>query len=251
MGSKILLALLLSGLFVSAALAQEPEPAPAVVKPLPELRSPRATVHTFLRAMRDKETELAISCLDLGKLTKEATATSGLNVVYQLHVVIKRLTKITLDDEWPRKELPDENEDSTQFSLEGITGSLPKAADLILRRNKDDANWRFSQATCDGIATLYNALEQASEPTTAQQISIAEEIEEIEKPFAIRLRDLFPNFLLNKTFLLPDYQWICLLTLIFFGLAADILTRWFLSLISSRWLENYIEEEERHLVLGH
>ncbi len=239
-----LLGLILACLALATTSAQETEtpPAKAAVTPLPELRSPRTTLHTFLRAMRDEETELAISCLDLGKLTKEAIATSGPNVVYQLHVVIRRLTKISLDDQWLWKNLSDQNDYEKPFSLEEISGALPDAAALEIRRNKDDANWRFSQETCERIETLYNELEQAPEPTT-QQSDFAEE-EEIKQPFTIRLRNSFPVFLRHKTFLLPDYQWLCLLTLIFFGLAADALTRRFFSLVSSHWLDDYVEEEE-------
>jgi len=241
----IFLGLLLAGLPLATTCAQETAPLPvqATRAPLPELRSPRATLRTFLRAMRDQETELAISCLDLGKLTKEATATSGPNVAYQLYMVIQRLTKISLEDDWLWKELPDENDFEAPFRLDAITGARPEAADLVLRRSKADANWRFNQATCEGIETLYNALQQAPEPAT-QQANTTAETEQIEKPFAIRLRSAFPDFLLNKTFLLPDYQWLCMLTLIFVGLTADTLTRWLLSLVSSRRLENYIEEEE-------
>jgi len=240
---KIFLALLLFCHPLAAACAQEIETAPSAITPLPELQSPRTTLRTFLRAMRDQETELAVSCLDLGNLTKEATATGGPNVAYQLHVVMKRLTKISLEDKFLWHELPDENNFEEPFRLDQLSGSQPEAADLILWRNKTDANWRFSRDTCEGIEALYNVLEKTPEPIT-QQTYATKETEEIEKPFAIRLRGIFPDFLRNKTFLLPDYQWVCLLTLIFFGLAADALTRWFLSLVSSRWLEDYIEEEE-------
>jgi len=237
---KIFLILLLSCCPLAAAIAQESEAPSSAVTPRSELQSPRATLRTFLRAMRDQETALAISCLDLGNLTQEATATSGPNVVYQLHVVINRLTKISLDDEWLLQDLPDRNDYGKPFPLDEISGALPDAKALVLRRNQADANWRFSQETCHGIETLYNALEQTPEPIAEQ----ADFAEEIQQPFTIQLRNVFPVFLRNKTFLLPDYQWICLLTLIFIGLAADALTRWFLSLVSSRWLENYIEEEE-------
>ncbi len=237
-----LLGLIWTCLPLATTCAQESSPpqSTAVVTPLPELHSPRATLQTFLRAMRDKETELAVSCLDLGKLTKEATATSGPNVAYQLHVVIKRLTKISLEDKWLWGDLSDLNDYEKPFRLDEISGAQSDASALVIRRNKDDANWRFDRETCEGIEALYNELEQASEPTT----QLVDPAEEIEKPFAIRLRDAFPDFLLHKTFLLPDYQWLCLLTLIFFGLAADALTRRFLSLISSRWLDAYVEEEE-------
>ena len=240
-----LLALILACLSQVSTVAQETEapPAKAAITPLPELNSPRATLSTFLRAMRDKETELAISCLDLGNLTTEAIATSGPNVAYQLHVAIKRLAKISPDDGGKFLSLPEKNDYEKPFSLDAILGAKPEASALELRRNKKDANWRFSQETCEGVEALYNELEKtAPEPTTL--LAKITEDEAIEKPFAIRLRDAFPDFLHHKTFLLPDYQWLCLLTLIFFGLAADMLTRWLFSQVSSRWFDNYVEDEE-------
>ncbi|NOY41467.1 MAG: mechanosensitive ion channel [Planctomycetes bacterium] len=241
---SIFLGLILISLPLATSGAQEPEAvsvaSPAAVTPLPELRSPRATLHTFLRAMRDNETALAVSCLDLGRLTKEAAATSGPNVAYQLHVVIQRLTSLSLDDKWLWESLPDENDHPAPFDLDSLPGALPEAAELILRRNKDDSNWRFSEETSMGIEALYNALEQAPAAPTQQ----ADLVEEIDQPFAIRLRNAFPVSFRNKTFILPNYQWLCLLSLIFVGLAADVFIRWLLALISSRWLENYVEEEE-------
>ena len=238
------LSILLACLPLTAGRAQEPEAsqpaAPAAITPLPELKSPRATLQTFLRAMRDNETDLAVSCLDLGKLTKEAAATSGPNVAYQLHMVLQQLTKISLDDPWLWDDVPDENDYPEPFSLSSIRSAKSRASKLVIRRNNDDANWHFSEETCANIETLYNELEQS--PTQLDESESSADT--IDQPFAIRLRNAFPVFLRNVTLLLPDYQWICLLALIFVGLAADGLTRWLLSLISSHWLDEYVEDEE-------
>ena len=243
MRSIILSLSLLAHLFHAAA-AQQPEPtAPAptsAVTAKSELNSPNATLHTFLRAMRDQETELALSCLDLGKLTKEAAATSGPNVAYQLHVAIQRLTNLSLDEKWLWDDIPDATEIADPFSLGSLLGSHPEANAIELRRSNEDGNWRFSQETCAGVEAIYSKLEQLP----SEEIDQSADDQQIEQPFAIRLRNLFPVGLRNKTLLLPDYQWICLLSLIFVGLAADGLTRWLLSAISSRWLESYVEEEE-------
>lgn len=215
-------------------------PAAVAVTPLPELRSPKATLHSFLRAMRDEETELANSCLDLGRLTKEAASTSGPNVAYQLHALIKRLTRLSLENKNIWEGIPDENELTDPFSLDQIAGADEKARELVLRRNKEDGNWRFSPETCEQVEVFYNALEQLpTQATPADQVE-----EEIVQPVSIRIRELFPVFLRRKTLGIPDYQWICLLALIFVGLAADVATRWLLALTSSRWLANYVEGEE-------
>lgn len=233
--------LIFLGLIFTVAHGQAPEtPAPLTPVALPELRSPRATLQTFLRAMRDQETELAVSCLDLGALTSEAKATGGPNVAYQLHVVIKRLTGASLDDKQLWQAVPDENDDPDPFRLDSLTAAQPQAKSLVIRRSKNDSNWRFSEATCADIEAIYNQLEQAPELIEP----LADDGEKIEQPFTIRLRNAFPVFLRNKTLLLPDYQWLCLLALIFIGLAADALTRWLLAVISSHWLGTYVEEEE-------
>jgi len=241
-----LLRLLLICLPATTLLAQEKQapqatvPAAVVVTPLPELRTPKATLRSFLRAMRDEETDLATSCLDLGRLTKEATAISGPNVAYQLHVLIKRLTDLTLENERAWERIPDENELTEPFSLNQIAGADEKAGELVLRRSNEDGNWRFSQETCEKVESLYNTLEQ--QPTQLEPADNVEE--EIAQPVSIRIRELFPVFLRQKTLIIPNYQWICLLALIFIGLAADVATRGLLALISSRWLDNYVEEEK-------
>ncbi|MGI9428779.1 MAG: mechanosensitive ion channel family protein [Bythopirellula sp.] len=241
-----MLRLLLICLPTTTLLAQETQPpqanvpAAVIVTPLPELRSPKATLRSFLRAMRDQETELAASCLDLGRLTKEAAANSGPNVAYQLHVLIKRLTDLSLENERVWEGIPDENELTDPFSLNQIAGAKEKAGELVLRRNNEDGNWRFGPETCSKVELLYNTLEQLR--TQLEPVDNVEE--EIDQPISIRIRELFPVFLRQKTLIIPDYQWICLLALIFIGLAADVATRWLLALISSRWLDDYVEEEE-------
>ncbi|MEM8946564.1 MAG: mechanosensitive ion channel family protein [Planctomycetota bacterium] len=241
---NVLLILLFAGLPMSTAAAQEattpPTVAPATVTPSPALRSPNATLHTFLRAMRDQETELATSCLDLGKLTSEAKATSGPNVAYQLHALIKQLTELTLADEWIWNDIPDDIERLDPYSLDQIAGADDEARELVLKRSDIDGNWRFSRETCERVESLYNSLEQ--EPARAP--SKATDEQQIVEPIPIRLRNLFPVFLRNRTLILPDYQWLCLLALIFIGLAADSLTRWLLSAIGTRWFDQYVEDEE-------
>ncbi len=232
----------LSGL---AAHAQDSNTAPAVpaaVTPRPALQSPRATVHTFLRAMRDEETELAISCLDLGKLTSEAKATSGPNVAYQLHALIRQWTPLTVDDEQLLDEIPEANDRIDPFSLGDVVGAEDNASQLELRRNDVDGNWRFSQETCDNVESLYNELEQELAAQTTETTESADEA--IAQPFSIRLRNMFPRFLRNQTLIIPDYQWICLLVLIFIGLLIDALVRWLLAAVSTRWFDQYVEEEE-------
>ena len=160
------------------------KPPTLAIVPVPELQSPRATVTTFLRAMREKKTPQAVSCLDLGNLTVEAAQTSGPNVAYQLHVVMQRLTELSLDEKWLLVQLPDENDFAEPCALAGLTGSSPQASALVLTRNPQDANWRFSQETCEGIEELYNKLEQLAESQGQKEVAKGENPSAFSDTFA-------------------------------------------------------------------
>ncbi|HCK40522.1 MAG TPA: mechanosensitive ion channel family protein [Planctomycetaceae bacterium] len=216
-------------------------PVESAVVPAIELRSPRASLTTFLNAMQEKNTELAVTCLDLGNLTQDVVRTSGPGLAYKLHVAIQKLTRITIDQTALLSEVPDENNDLQPFSLGALSGSQPEAAALVIRFDPADASWRFSNETCEALEDIYSQFENA--PDAADQETLDES--HLEQPFPIRLRNWFPLTLRHKTLLLPNYQWICLLALIFIGLIADVLTRGILTALSTRWLDSDVSKEER------
>jgi len=240
----ILLLLLLSTGPVSAVAQDQPaeaEPAvqPAPVEPNPLLKSPHATLRTFLRTMREGDTAGAVACLDLSYLTSNAIAASGPNIAYQVKTALGRLVGITLDspnEVWD--EITDKNDHAEPFLLSAIDGSLEEARKIVISRG-EDGNWRFTEATCRFVETDFNRLEQL--PTM-----VGEEIESEElatAPFPVRLRRWFPETLREPHFVLPDYQWICLLLVIFLGLAADIVTRNVMTWIADRWFSKAAEGE--------
>ena len=66
---------------------------------------------------------------------------------------------------------------------------------------------------------------------------VDEEQAEVTAPFPIRLRQWFPVSLRQAHFLIPDYQWLCLLVLIFAGLLADVLTRSLVTWVVDSWFK--------------
>ncbi|MEM6656337.1 MAG: mechanosensitive ion channel family protein, partial [Planctomycetota bacterium] len=231
----------------NAASAQSPEdgdpPPPAAVL---ELKSPRATLATFLRTVRDGETENAIACLDVSGLTEEAIKTGGPSLTYQLKVAIDRFVRITLpdagavDEAGPDAErwltIPDENDYPQPYPLSLVPDASPVAKVLIIRRG-DDGNWRFSQETRETVEALYADIEQES--AAVDQPPVTDE--QIDVPLTIRLRNLFPPSFRQTRLLIPDYQWLCLAGLILVGLAADLVTRGVLTLVGNRLLREQLD----------
>ena len=240
----ILLLLLLSAGPVSVVAQDQPveaEPAvqPAPVEPNPSLQSPHATLRTFLRTMREGDTEGAVACLDLSYLTSNVVAISGPNVAHQVKTALDRLVGITLDDPndvW--QQIPKQNDSPEPFSLAALEGARSGAEQLVIGPG-DDGNWRFTAATCRAAEANIDRLEQM--PTMVSKEVEAEEL--AAAPFAMRLRQWFPSPLRQPHFVLPDYQWICLLLVIFLGLAADIVTRNVMTWIADRWFSKAAEGE--------
>ena len=209
----------------------DPAVQPVPKEPLPELHSPHATLRTFLRTMREGDSEGAVACLDLSYLTSNAIEANGPSVAHKVKTALDRLVGITIDT--PDKvweKIPDENDHAEPFSLGAIKGSLEKAQKIVISRG-EDGNWRFAEETCRLAETYFDELEQMR--TLVDDKVEAEEI--AATPFPVRLRLWFPETLRKQHFVLPDYQWLCLFAVIFLGLAADVVTRNLSTWIADRW----------------
>lgn len=216
--------------------AEQTAPQLSPIVPKPELKSPQATLRTFLLAMRDGKADDALPCLDLSFLTKNAAEVSGPSIAHQVKSALDHLVGISLDSpSYIWVQLPKENDFAEPFALNRLTGSLEDAAKLVLERG-EDANWRFSQETCQAAETLYDELQEM--PTL-----VTESEEKPETPFPLRLRQWFPQTLRQSHFILPDYQWLCLLLLIFLGLAADVVVRNVLTLAVDHWYKKNADQQ--------
>lgn len=213
------------------------EQTPPVAAPKPALKSPQATLKTFLQAMKRDDMERAVDCLDLSYLTSNVVDVSGPNIAHQLKAAMNHLVGVTADSPgWIWSSVPDQNDHDQQFTLDLIPGAVAGADKLVLSRG-DDANWRFSEATCQAAEKIYAEVEDL--PTLVGEAERSTE----KIPFPMRLRQWFPSPLRQTHFLIPDYQWLCLLVLIFVGLAADVLVRTIVTWIVDRWFKKTAESQ--------
>ena len=241
---------LIVALLATQAVAQSPPQAdqPTATNTRPELASPRATLATFLRTVRDKETDGSLSCIDLGGLSTEAIQTGGPGLVYQLKVAIDRFVDLRLpaegavDQSGPDAErwraIPEANAYAQPYPLSEIDGASPVAKVLVLRRG-EEGDWRFSRDTRLAVEALYAEIEQEQAQSNTPLLSDNDD-NDLQVPLTIRLRQWFSPWLTKTHFLIPDYQWLCLLALIFVGLLADLVTRGLLTVVGDRFLASFI-----------
>ena len=139
---------------------EPPQMESAPVVPKPALKSPRATLQTFLQAMKRGDMDRTISCLDLSYLTSNVGNVSGPNIAHQLKSAMDHLVGITTESPgWIWNSVPDENDYAQEFTLDLIPGSREDADKLVLTRG-EDANWRFSRETCQAAEVIFAEIEQ-------------------------------------------------------------------------------------------
>ena len=230
-------------LFASVGVAQtdlgvdSPDPPPAN-EPVAsteetELASPRATMTAFLSAVNENRLSDAAKCLDLSQAPAD-----GPSVAFQLKEVIDRIARIKLED------LPDDPEYEGPFSvfdaikdLEQPTDPTERAAHqkkisdakkIVLQRGGDDL-WRFSAETVAKVGELYSG--------ASERVKVAGYQSQASTPLPVLLREMFPESLYARHFILQDYQWICLLILVFLGFLADIIVRVICHSATATWFK--------------
>ena len=226
-------------LLVPCTFAQEADPAPKEntegnanenapkVDPAlaAKLESPQATIRTFLQA---KNLDDAAECLDLSHLTatSEAKKTKGPNLASQLKNIIDHLVFVQYE------QISDDPDFKTTYNLAAQPiddwEKREHASNIEITRSEDGL-WRFSSETVDRLDDLYEQTRKYETIEGARQ--------DVKKPLTLWLRDLFPEHLRQKHFILRDYQWICLLALIFIGFAADAIVRAILHSATAAWFK--------------
>ena len=252
---------LLSAALLLALAAVRPLPAiaqdengdpPPMVDPFlkQQLLSPQQTFRTFLRAINENRFSTAATCLDLSALPPETRSAQGGELAWKLKNIIDKIievdySKITYDPQG-RPLLDRDSGDasngprrvdtsalaSNRFDLIDLSYPLEDDIDdiekIFLARGNNGL-WRFSAETVAAIENIYprwKNRENVAGIDTSQQ----------RRPFSVWLAEQFPEQLQEKHFVLRDYQWICLIILIFIGFGADLLVRHLCHLLAGFWL---------------
>lgn len=187
----------------------------------PTLRSPRATMELFLTAMNRFDAggaEDAVKTLDLSGVATAVRAEIGLERAKELKSVLDRYKRIDL------VELPNARKGAPVSILRDDAGSI--VMERVTVAGSDLEAWKFTKATVAALPALYDVYKDRP---------LVEGIEStVDVGLAKRLRDRlggrFP-LLMEKAFVLENYQWGGLLLIILLGMALSRMVTFLISRI--------------------
>lgn len=177
------------------SVAQEPAvvtPTPTAIVPLPDndLRSPRATIATFLMAMdpSDGEVEMgrAIKTMDISDIPEIVKRERSEELAVKLYAVLDHIGFT------PAKAPSSTALDALQLTQVGGTA-------LYMERN--GPNWRFSKVTVSEIPTIFREIEPQISKKDMRELADATNT-------WLTIRTYVPEALKGKTLLIEDWQWV-------------------------------------------
>ena len=217
---------------VGAAAAEKAAAEPPPIDPKLLLRqgTPRATVKTFLEASQESDYATAVACMDFSE-RPEAKALSQRDLAYELYQLLSTLWSISPES------VPEETEKiEVPLFGDGESGRYvppderPDAEKITLTKGSDGL-WRFSTDTVEAINDLVTKYASQIQSREKAQKATGSDAPKPRPTFAVWLEQQIPPVYKEAHFLIPTYQWMCLLLLIFTGYVVDVLVKWFLQLI--------------------
>lgn len=197
----------------------EKSPEPAAV---PEsLKSPRATMTTFIRSMNDikrgqpERIQDAVSSLDLDAVNKLVREEQGRTLAWTLLEILDRTRVIQLDRVPARTK-------GKPYTFHTYSNGKVRISRL------KDGRWLFDQET---IAKLPAILDGLGEKKKVKGVAQGNKY----LPWHIRLRQSLPQGFKEKSFLLENWHWIGLFLIILVGVAIDRQVSWLLRHTVRRW----------------
>ncbi len=204
---------------------------PAVV---PEtLRSPRATLATFLHAMNDikrgkpERIDDAVSTLDLTDINTLVRRERGRDLAWMLLEVLDRTRLIDL------QRVPDRTTGKPYLFHRYKSGAVTIA-------RLQDGRWLFDRAT---IESLPQIMDELSDRGLVAGVKDSKAF----LPWYIRLRQQMPSELRGKVLTLENWQWLGLLLVIMVGVVADRLLALLLRLVIHHWKNRTVHDEYRQV----
>ncbi|MES9994465.1 MAG: mechanosensitive ion channel family protein [Candidatus Thiodiazotropha sp.] len=204
------------------------------VETVPEnLKSPRATMETFLHAMNDikrgasSRIEAAISTLDLSEINPLVKRERGEDLAWMLLEVLDRTKIIDV------KKIPQHSEGPRYLFKRYDNGEIAISRD-------SNGRWLFD------ISTIRNLPAIMDEVAATERVAGKSE-EASYVPWHIRFRQKVPQSLKQSTFLLQNWQWIGLLLTILAGVIVDKLVTLFLRTGVRRWRNSSQHDEFKEI----
>ncbi len=188
-----------------------------------DLATPYQTLRTFNNAMEKRDFQTALKCLTLPDSFDATTReTKARAIADKLHLLLKNIFVLNMFI------VPDLEDAISPHVLSGDLVSsdeeLEAQAELLYLEKGEDGLWRFSAETV-------RAVDEKIWPQWSDKI----EATEVAASVPVWIESLFPASFKTTHFLLPTYQWICLLILIAAGFVIDIIVRNLLNAITNFW----------------
>ena len=168
-----------------------------------ELRSPRATMTSFLGAFYvddGPDLERAVRCLDLSELPPSVRAFKGSEIAVKLKGVLDRTRLVDLE------EIPDDPEGRPYRFERFDSGAVVIAPDASGR-------WLFSADTVRDLGAIF------TEVGDRQVVEGVGRTADVVTP-SMWLRSVAPESLKRRLFVLEGWQWLGLLVVVFAGVVA-------------------------------
>ena len=191
------------------------------------LQSPRATMSTFLEAMKraragdNDQLEIAVTTLDLANINPLVRTEKGRDLAWILLEVIQR-TRI------PKIEQISASTSGDPFVFHSYENG---AIEISF---KETAGWRFSSST---TAALPHLLDELSDVDNLAQAP--DEGTTLALPLHLRLRAMIPADWKVQRFILENWQWAAILFVILVGVILDKLVTLLLSIAVRFWRKRY------------
>lgn len=210
-----------------------PAAVPEVVvdaKLLAKMATPLDTINTFKKAALGNDKEMAIACLDFSEQPEILESSQGWEYATDLYSLVFELWE--LDPDYIDDIGPDENTIDLYSALVSVQDT---DEDPVLITLTKDANgfWKFSPETVAQIPALWTNYE--SQISTIKEQDTTEEKEQLKQDFSKWLELQMPPALKEVVWLLPNYQWICIVALIILGFVADFLTQLIMGIVTLAW----------------
>lgn len=215
------LALLPSPVLIPQDIAEAP-----AVQEVANLESPRETLRTLIEGVRERGRDgfdRAVKTLDLSWVPKEERKSGGTELAQQLKEgILDRLDLVDYGD------IPDPSPVQTSTGrfewVHGATGG--EQVTLVFQRN--EPGWQFEENFVRSIPELAKKLRGLGISADVRStLTFAERMR-------IDLRAKMPPSLLGRAFILENWQWLALLVLIFVGVVADRIVRFFFARLAKR-----------------
>ena len=222
---KKLLLILLLGLLPLIAVAEESDndgAETAQQAPVPEsLKSPRATMATFIHAMNDikrgdvDKINEAVTTLDLTSVNQLVRKEQGQKLAWLLLEVMDRTRLVNLE------RIPDETEGDAWIFERYKSGVIRIAL-------YPDGRWLFDN---DSITHLEDIWDEVADKKKVKGLDDSD----AHLPLHLRIRNQIPKSLQQAHFLLETWRWIGILIIIAVGVVADKFLSVLLRLFVRRW----------------